>query len=150
MFYLITNPRIVTMTVQHQDKLLFDYSFSAEYPRKRRVFNSESHQPCTLMTTMKITAVSLARHFVSVCILQSQSEKHKQEETPDFLLYQTGMCLGMWTAPERPERNVWCLLRCQFVWLPIKIYGQAPFGFMMCALKPRFCKQLCTCFILFK
>lgn len=95
LFYLISNPRIVTMTVQHQGKLLFDYSFSAEYPRKRRVFNSESHQPCNLMTTVKIIAVSLACHCVSICFLQSLSEKHKEEEIPAFLLYQTGMCPGM-------------------------------------------------------
>lgn len=95
LFYLISNPRIVTMTVQHQGKLLFDYSFSAEYPRKRRVFNSESHQPCTLMTTVKIIAVSLACHCVSVGVLQSLSRKHKEEEIPAFLLYQTALGCGL-------------------------------------------------------
>lgn len=57
----VTNPRVVTLTVQHQGKLLISYSFFTEYSKKRRVFNSENHHPvlpCTLMITMQITTVT--------------------------------------------------------------------------------------------
>lgn len=71
-----TTQKVATLTV------FFPYSFSVEYPKKRRVFNSESHHPvllCTLMTTIKITTVHLAYvTCASVCTLQSQKYKHRK------------------------------------------------------------------------
>lgn len=105
----MTNPRVVTLTVEHQGKLLISYSFSAEYPKKRRVFNSESHHPvlpCTLMTTMQITTATGNKLLVPLYAFPSLNLRTEaQEEVTAFLFYWVGLCLGMWTTPKKQERG---------------------------------------------